>query len=439
MPTATPESEPTRDASPRSRPGPLKRVLFALVPIVVILGGIEATARLLLPPPDDAALLVPAPDGGWSPSVLHRPDPFVLWRNASDADLEYKGVRVRTNAFGLRGEPVSREKPPGVFRVLSLGESTTFGSRIEQDATYSARLEACLDERFADRGAEVLNAGTPGWSLVQSRVWLERDGLAFDPDVVLLYHGYNDFLPPSYVERRTAAASAGEERAGPAGARAEAEAEAEAEAASGEGPNAPSGAGSDASDAPTDRELVDRAISRGTGARIADWLRGHSRAFRWLGDRAREAAGDAGKTASERSGAGERRRSGTPGGAAPTVEEAMGATVGGADADAPTRVPEEDRRAELERLLGLSRRHGFELIVLVPCYREFDAHRELLLEFAEANDVATLDLEEALASLGGRREDHFLDASHPGPALHAAYAAWICDALSDRLRAARGE
>jgi lysophospholipase L1-like esterase len=93
----------------------------------------------------------------------------------------------RTNRLGLRGPEVAVPRPPGLARVLVLGDSFTFGLGVDAAAaTFPALLERKLAEtaRPAAR-VEVVNAGLPG-SLTGDWVALfERTGRALDPDVVL--------------------------------------------------------------------------------------------------------------------------------------------------------------------------------------------------------------------------------------------------------------
>ena len=132
-------------------------------------------------------------------SGLDEPDPDLFWRYRPHQDLQWKAIRVRTNAFGLRDRERSREKPPGVFRILSLGESTTFGDQIDATQTYSYLLEEMLNaDPTLGRRVEVWNCGICSYTSYQSLRWLERDGLAFQPDLVLFYHEINDFLPTYY-------------------------------------------------------------------------------------------------------------------------------------------------------------------------------------------------------------------------------------------------
>jgi lysophospholipase L1-like esterase len=112
------------------------------------------------------------------------------------------GVEFRTNELGLRGPEVPAEKGDE-FRILSLGESTTFGESVEYDECYSARLQKSLPQVHG-RPVRVINAGVPGYALVQGCQYLEHRGIDLEPDVVLLYFGINDFLPVTYLSKRDA-------------------------------------------------------------------------------------------------------------------------------------------------------------------------------------------------------------------------------------------
>lgn len=128
-------------------------------------------------------------------------DPLLFWRMR--ARIERNGETL-TNSLGLRG-PEVEPRAHGEFRILSLGESTTFGIRLRYEHTYSARLEEEL-KQISDRPVRVVNAGVPGYSLFQGVTYLKYRGLSLEPDVVLVYFGYNDFLPVSFRVERDAAA-----------------------------------------------------------------------------------------------------------------------------------------------------------------------------------------------------------------------------------------
>ena len=78
---------------------------------------------------------------------LHRFDVRQLWEPRPGALIprEWSGELERVNAAGFRGPQRSREKPPGVLRIATLGDSSTFGYGVPYADTFSAQLETRLN------------------------------------------------------------------------------------------------------------------------------------------------------------------------------------------------------------------------------------------------------------------------------------------------------
>ncbi|MDH3901105.1 MAG: hypothetical protein OEU51_08685, partial [Gammaproteobacteria bacterium] len=101
--------------------------------------------------------------------------------------------KFTTNAQGFRNEAdFSYEKSPDVIRILSLGDSHTQGSEVRQEKTFSATAERYLDGEGVR--AEVINAGVSGFSTSEALVFLENEGVKYQPDVVVLGLYANDFI-----------------------------------------------------------------------------------------------------------------------------------------------------------------------------------------------------------------------------------------------------
>jgi lysophospholipase L1-like esterase len=109
-----------------------------------------------------------------------------------DMDVIARGVRVTTNEHGMRGPSFDAKPAPGVHRVLVLGDSVAFGFRLELAETFPRLLERALAERTGER-FEVLNAGVEGYNTENQRALLERTGLAFAPETVVVAFNLNDF------------------------------------------------------------------------------------------------------------------------------------------------------------------------------------------------------------------------------------------------------
>jgi hypothetical protein len=99
----------------------------------------------------------------------------------------FGGKVLNSNSLGLRGRrEYAYQKPPGVLRLLVLGDSFTFGQDVSDDDTYCRQLEQRLP------GAEVLNFGVHGYGHDQMLLYLREEGVKYRPDVVLLGFLYDD-------------------------------------------------------------------------------------------------------------------------------------------------------------------------------------------------------------------------------------------------------
>jgi lysophospholipase L1-like esterase len=127
-----------------------------------------------------------------APFGLRINEPNARYRHASaDVDVEF-----RINGQGLRADrDYPYAKPPGVFRIVSLGDSYTVGYEVEHEETFAQVLERELAARgFA---VEVLNAGVSGYSTAEQVLYLERELVRYEPDVVLVSFYGNDLVDNS--------------------------------------------------------------------------------------------------------------------------------------------------------------------------------------------------------------------------------------------------
>ena len=113
-------------------------------------------------------------------------------------------VRITTNDFGLRGPALPVGHPPGLRRVLALGDSFTFGDAVEADEAWPARLETLLNQgRPVDRW-QVVNAGIPGHGTGQQLLMYRMLEDRLRPDAVVLgLTVVNDLLDNLCIEEAT--------------------------------------------------------------------------------------------------------------------------------------------------------------------------------------------------------------------------------------------
>jgi lysophospholipase L1-like esterase len=105
-----------------------------------------------------------------------------------------EGTDVAISQQGLRDREFAIPKPASTFRLLALGDSVTFGFGVLGEQTFSKQLEQRLNALGESRTYEVLNGGVIGYNTIQERARLERIGLHFQPDAVVLMFLVNDML-----------------------------------------------------------------------------------------------------------------------------------------------------------------------------------------------------------------------------------------------------
>ncbi len=110
-------------------------------------------------------------------------DPTLGWRpKPSLVDQKVFGDKfLNTNSRQLRGRTeYSFDKNPDKRRILILGDSFTFGEEVSDDETYSHHLQTLMPD------TEVINMGVHGYGHDQMLLLLQKEGVLYHPDVVVL-------------------------------------------------------------------------------------------------------------------------------------------------------------------------------------------------------------------------------------------------------------
>lgn len=104
--------------------------------------------------------------------------------------------QVGINPQGLRSDRTySRRERKGIFRVLCLGDSITYGWGLDLQYTYPSLLEKYLGAFHPGADVEVINAGCPGYSSRQGYIYLDRELGEFHPQMMIVQFGFNDGYP----------------------------------------------------------------------------------------------------------------------------------------------------------------------------------------------------------------------------------------------------
>lgn len=156
-----------------------KKIVLAVVAAVAALGAVEVVLRLV-----DYGAIRPELNFGVNTRMALDQGRFL-----ADPDLFWKMPPHPLDAQMRAVQPDTPVPPRGATpRVLVLGDSC---SKLSQELPpYSVLLEDTL--RASGLAAEVWNASVPGYTSHQGRTWLETQLLDLDPDVVVIYFGWND-------------------------------------------------------------------------------------------------------------------------------------------------------------------------------------------------------------------------------------------------------
>ena len=369
----------------------LKFVLFACTPALALFIGAELFVRtaIFVHP---ALVSIPLPGEG----KLLVPDAELFWSLRPSNRVRYLDALVATDAHGLRSPPIE-PRQPREFRILSLGESTTFGSRVQIEETYTLRLADELQSLEGDAGGirvfTAINAGVPAYSSFQSLEYLKRRGLALEPDLVLIYHELNDYMPSTLRDsshdeigvlmtdaRLHAMQSSWLHRIAESSALVRFLRLRLASRAV------------ESFDLPEDQEMLEASVpeiglsSVGVRPRVHAW-----------GDRAD--------------------------GHARFDEFALG-----------QRVSESERLAHLQAFARIADEQGIELVLIHPSYQATERHECLLTRFAGEHDVALFDAHAALHPRERLEDALFLDSWHPSPLGHARLASELATFVWERIQ-----
>ena len=163
------------------------RIALSLGSLALTFAALEITGRVVVPAP------VERKDG-------FRNDDQLGWILPKGEQMVWRGKQAQVNSLGFRGsEPV-----PGKPTVLIVGDSSVFGDGVDDDQTMSAQLARALDGR-----ADVQNAGVPGYTCWQSRIWVDRVRPQLSPDVLVVYNQHSDYRRASSHDRVIAATQLG--------------------------------------------------------------------------------------------------------------------------------------------------------------------------------------------------------------------------------------
>lgn len=108
-----------------------------------------------------------------------------------------KGQDFRVNSHGMHDDEYPLAKPPRTYRIAVMGPSSVMSPGIPDGTAFPEVLERRLNAELGATGTryEVLNFGMAGYSVLQMVEKLQRQAMAFQPDLILFTSHPPDYFP----------------------------------------------------------------------------------------------------------------------------------------------------------------------------------------------------------------------------------------------------
>ncbi len=128
------------------------------------------------------------------------PDPELVYQLRPHLRTNFGHRLLVTNRDGIRSDRnYDVEKPPGMVRILGLGDSGMFGWGVEQRENYMAVLDGLLNPDGQEPAFEVINTGTPGYNTALEVAAYKKRWRPYRPDIVVLGWCNNDWYLPHFM------------------------------------------------------------------------------------------------------------------------------------------------------------------------------------------------------------------------------------------------
>jgi|TARA_Y100000310_G_C20563698_1_gene754389 lysophospholipase L1-like esterase len=132
-------------------------------------------------------------------------DPLFMWSPKPNYEGNVKsGGFIKINSEGFRDKEYKIKKDKNSFRILSLGDSSTFGWGVNSfSKLYHTLLEEKLNKDFNPNiNYEVINGGVTGYTSHQGLNIYKKKFVKYKPDVVTFYFGINEKKSAFYLNDR---------------------------------------------------------------------------------------------------------------------------------------------------------------------------------------------------------------------------------------------
>jgi lysophospholipase L1-like esterase len=128
----------------------------------------------------------------WHPFTGFTFNPNIKFTGSHPNQKSKASVSVDRHGFLSDGNTLDLEKGKNEIRIATIGGSTTANINLSFYENWPGHLGRLIQEMFPEKKISIINAGTPGFDTTQSIGNLALRVMPFRPDIVIIYHAYND-------------------------------------------------------------------------------------------------------------------------------------------------------------------------------------------------------------------------------------------------------
>jgi lysophospholipase L1-like esterase len=173
---------------------------FALISLVFII-SLELSTRIISLVSGNGFVLNVAEKESYDDSItdLYQFHPFTgfiftpgSFRGGHVDQKIYSTIYVDNNSFLCNGYIIPLKKEDNEIRIATIGASTTANINLNFDENWPGQLVNKLQQKFPGKKITLINAAVPGYDTSQSIANLSLRVMPYKPDIVIIYHAYND-------------------------------------------------------------------------------------------------------------------------------------------------------------------------------------------------------------------------------------------------------
>jgi lysophospholipase L1-like esterase len=149
-----------------------KKILFSVITVILFFTLLEGVLRFTWKSDQSISELARA--------IAYDSEESEKWWNT----YEFNNLR-------LRGKDIAPKVSQDVYRIVTIGDSWTFGLNVANDSSYPSQLEAYLEAHVPEKRVEVINAGYPGNNVNEILTFFKEHEEVLTPDCVIFLGGMN--------------------------------------------------------------------------------------------------------------------------------------------------------------------------------------------------------------------------------------------------------